>query len=291
MKTRLAGAILLAILLRAPALAGAAGDCADDGIGFVQTRQFCLRLHTLQNPPGPHRGLIVFVHGNGSSGGPVDSYDGLLAEFGRSVPDGVVVSLLRPGYYGRDGVASSGSDAGRADNFTADVEAALAEAFARLKRDHSAPKLLVIGHSGGAALTGALIGRHPGIVDAALLMGCPCDVARWRTGRKAQFPNSLSPSDFAGQVPVSTRVLAMTGSEDDTTPPRLAEDYVARLTARGVPAEFRVMPGAPAPGPPAALERVHRPGHARAAEGMTAGDQMVPLPRKGGRGTTRRRAD
>jgi dipeptidyl aminopeptidase/acylaminoacyl peptidase len=45
-------------------------------------------------------------------------------------------------------------------------------------------------------------------------------------------------------VPKTTEVVAITGSEDDNTFPALAQDYVARLEARGLPARFVPVEGA-----------------------------------------------
>ena len=79
---------------------------------------------------------------------------------------------------------------------------AIAEAIEALKWRFRASKVIVAGHSGGAAITANILGRDPGLIDAALLVSCPRgDVNRWRASmlRLTNIPvfkgniDSLSP--------------------------------------------------------------------------------------------------
>jgi dienelactone hydrolase len=102
-----------------------------------------------------------------------------------------------------------------------------------------------MGHSGGAAITGVLIARQPGLIDDAVLVSCPCDIPRWRAQRKGgPWYNSLSPHSFAAAVPKSTIVVAIAGSSDDNTPPALSNAYVRVLAARGIRASSQTVQGA-----------------------------------------------
>lgn len=191
--------------------------------------------------PGEAPKLLVFLHGDVSSGGAADYVYGLARD---AVSDGrVVVALLRPGYFDSSGNQSSGNNFNRQDSYTKHNIDAIAAAFKVLRQHHKANRLIVVGHSGGAAITGVILGRHPGVVDAAVLAACPCNLGEWRAGRR-WWTQSLSPNEVIEQVPVATRVLALTGDADDNTRPFLAMDYIKALAKRGLPARFELVPGA-----------------------------------------------
>lgn len=186
--------------------------------------------------------LVVVVHGDASSGGPAD----YLFRFARTLarPGVVSVAILRPGFPDAAGRTSQGNNNGRRDSYTPQNIAAVGDAIAVLKRHYKASRVVYVGHSGGAAIGGVLIGRQPGLVDRAVLVSCPCDIARWRAHRGGRaWTQSESPSSWAGKVPASTAVVALTGSDDDNTLPALAKDYVGSLSKRGVTASFQPVPG------------------------------------------------
>jgi pimeloyl-ACP methyl ester carboxylesterase len=116
--------------------------------------------------------------------------------------------------------------------------------IARLKDRFRPQRVILVGHSGGAAIAATLLGMKPGLAEAAILIGCPCDMQAWRAGRSGAPWRSENPMNWVGSVVAGTRVIALTGSLDTTTVPSLAVDYVARLRGRGVEAEFRLIPGA-----------------------------------------------
>ncbi len=187
--------------------------------------------------------LVVVLHGDTSGGGPADYH----FEFARSIaqPGVIAVALLRPGYTDRTGRKSEGQDLGRRDHYTADYIIAAGAAVEALKKEYRAGRVVLIGHSGGSAYVGVLLGSRPGIANAAILASCPCNVQRWREQRGGGgWTRSQSPSNFSAKVPVATRLVAITGANDDNTPPQLAQDYVAALSARGIKASFVSVPGA-----------------------------------------------
>jgi pimeloyl-ACP methyl ester carboxylesterase len=112
-----------------------------------------------------------------------------------------------------------------------------------LRAHHKARRVVLVGHSGGAAIAGVILGKHPGTADAAVLVSCPCHIANWRSGRRA-WPRSESPHSYAASVPSSALVVALTGTRDDNTFPALGSSYVQSLAARGVRARFVELPGA-----------------------------------------------
>jgi dienelactone hydrolase len=187
--------------------------------------------------------LIVAVHGDISDGGAATYH----ADFARTLarPGVIAVALIRPGYAGGDGRRSQGSNYGRSDSYTATTVSAIGAAIDALRRHYRPRRVIYVGHSGGAAIGGVLIGKRPKLVDAAVLVSCPCDIARWLAERRQpQWTRSLSPAHHLHRVAATTRVIAITGAADDNTKPHLARGYIARLAARGVPARFEAVDGA-----------------------------------------------
>jgi pimeloyl-ACP methyl ester carboxylesterase len=210
---------------------------------WVPAGELCLAAGTFRKTEDAARDLIVVVHGDTSSGGPADT---LFPFAQRLAGTGVVaVALLRPGYSDKAGRTSGGDNHGRVDSYTPANIAAIGNAIEALKKHYQPARTILVAHSGGAAISGVLIGKIPGIVQAAVLISCPCDLARWRKERSGSaWTRSESPSSYIQKVPTSTTVIAITGTEDDNTRPGLAEDYVAQLAKRGVPAKFELAKGA-----------------------------------------------
>jgi len=211
---------------------------------WVQGGALCLAAATYgSESAGESPTLIVVLHGDTSGGGPADYH----FEFARSVarPGVIAVALLRPGYSDRAGRSSEGQDLGRRDNYTAEYINAAGAAIEALKKEYRAKRVVLVGHSGGSAYTGVLLGSRPGIAGAAILVSCPCNIQRWREQRGGgAWSRSQSPSSFVAKIPVTTCLIAITGAGDDNTPPQLAQDYVAVLSGRGAKANFVSVPGA-----------------------------------------------
>jgi pimeloyl-ACP methyl ester carboxylesterase len=98
------------------------------------------------------------------------------------------------------------------DSTTRNVDA-IAAAVTALREHHRAKRAVLVGHSGGAAISGVVLGRHPGPADGAVLAA-------------------------------TARVLAITGEADDSTRPALAPDRVEAPVKRGIAAKYAGVPGA-----------------------------------------------
>jgi pimeloyl-ACP methyl ester carboxylesterase len=189
--------------------------------------------------------LIVWLHGDVGSGGPAN-YHFAAAEQAATALSGsgvLSVALVRPGYPDGNGNASTVAflHSGRSDHYTAENLTEVGVAIERLRTKFRPKKVIVIGHSGGAATTGVLLGLKPGLIDGAVLVACPCDIAAWRAGRR-EWPRSESPMRWVDKVSPAARVIALTGGRDDNTLPALAQAYVQTLAARNVAAQFRLLP-------------------------------------------------
>lgn len=219
----------------------------------VRTANHCLVLRTFESAERVEGGtLVVVLHGDGTRM-PTDHQYRAAERIAQRNADVVAVGLLRPGYEDGAGNRSSGAR-GRAngDNYTAEVADSVAEALRLLAAHHATDRTLVVGHSGGGAIAALAVSRHHGLVDRALLIGCPCDVKRWRehmyalqSSRVWRRPvESLSPIELAPEFDPATTAIVVVGSEDAIAPPELSEAYAAALIANGKVAELTVLAGA-----------------------------------------------
>jgi predicted esterase len=196
------------------------------------------------------RALVVMIHGD-RTGTLEQRHIDRWMEVGRTLQahDRLVLFMVRPGYRTPSG-NSSGWANPRDDDYTAANVDRVAGALASLRQMHQAHRIVLVGHSGGAALAALVLGRHPGVADAALLLGCPCDVPPWRDHRNMQrgggdrpWTNSLNPLSFVHGIPPGTPVLAATGSQDDNTLPRFQQRWVEAAASKGVRAQAEEVPG------------------------------------------------
>ena len=96
---------------------------------------------------------------------------------------------------GRRGMATG-------DNYTPEVVDATAQAISQLRADFHSSAIVLTGHSGGAAITGNLLGWHPSEVNGALLVSCPCDLSTWRKSMvRTQF-HRVGPFSLLFLLPV-----------------------------------------------------------------------------------------
>lgn len=220
----------------------AAKPCAADNRVRVAANDECLVIRTY-GEPAERTSLIIFIHGDGYGGGPSDYMYWNARRFGTK---GVVaIGLIRPGYYDSEGNHSTGNSYRDWDNYRPDVIATVAAAIEVLKNHYQADYVVLAGHSGGSMISGVIIGKHPSLVNAAVLGACGCNVPDWRIMRRGynNWRLSLSPHDFIGKIDKKTTVVAVTGGNDGNTKPVLARDYVASLKGKGIDATYIEVPG------------------------------------------------
>jgi len=137
------------------------------------------------------------------------------------------------------------------DNWTPEVVNAVADMLSELKGRYHPRRVIGIGHSGGAAIIGDLLGQHGAEVDGALLVSCPCDVTAWRKhmqsvkgGALWERPvRSLSPLALVDGVPASAKVWLLVGADDQVTPSTLTSAYADALRHRNVTVNVTIAPG------------------------------------------------
>ena len=248
-RTFATGATLVLAFAAGPALAAAGCDAKDPATSIGLGGGECFSFHA---SPNPRQGtpLIVFMHGDG--GGEISSgYWDVLIKQGDALAASANVTfvvLVRPGYRGPGGRSSGLAKAGDDDYTVSNVKLA-AEAISALKARFQPSRTIVGGTSGGAAIAALIMGRHPGVADAAWLTACPCQVQPWRQWRaqstgKPGLWSSLSPDENIPGIAPGARIVVVAGDKDENTLMRFSEAYVATAKARGVNVQLVMAPGA-----------------------------------------------
>jgi poly(3-hydroxybutyrate) depolymerase len=225
-------------------VAWAQGCPQADGVNRVDGQTECLVIQTtkpLKNQKA--RNLLVYLHGDSSRGGLFDRHFKHFKSFAND--DTVFVGMIRPGYADSKQNASTGDKMGGGDNYTAHNVDAVANALQTLKTKYGARRVVVVGYSGGAATAGVILGRHPELIDNAVLIACPCDLnIRRQAWSKNIVRRSISPHEVADKVFKTVQVTAINGDADVNTTPAQVTGYIATLKARGVRARYLEVPKA-----------------------------------------------
>jgi len=232
--------VAIALATLAATASRAESDCGSNPDRNLPIKGGCLTVDThIVAAGGP---LVVFIHGDS---GITRRYTAPLDRV-RNAGINLIV-LARPGFKQRDGRRSTGPDSDTYDNYTPAVIDGVAGALRTLRAHHKASRLVLFGHSGGAMISGVLMGRHPGIAEAAILVSWGCDTGKWRAwrelsaGKDGIWPNSLSAHDYLNRYPASVRIFAITGAVDDNTKPSFAQECVETLKARGIDARLEII--------------------------------------------------
>ena len=195
--------------------------------------------------------LVVVLHGDAPHDNPGYQYR-VATRIAAACPDVIVAALLRPGYTDAQGNHSEGERGLTVgDNWNAKDTDATADAIGELRRRFHARRVVVAGHSGGACITANILGRHPEIIDAALLVSCPCDVEPWRASMfkltgNAAFQgkiDTLSPLELVGNLSPKVPVTMLVGTADDVAPPALSKAYSDAAQKAGKQVKLIELPG------------------------------------------------
>ena len=202
--------------------------------------------------PSDVKTLVFVLHGDAPFAKP--SYHYAFAAEAAKLPGVRAIGILRPGYEDKDGDISPGvRGLTTGDNYTPDRVDAIARAIARIEARYPGARHIVVGHSGGAAITADLAALRPDLVDGVLLVSCPCDLPKWRAFMKKKIPQAPfeQPVDSYNSIALVPRLsprLAlsmMVGSADDTAPPDLTQAYAAAARSHGIAVDLRILPGKP----------------------------------------------
>src|SRR5262245_52035949 len=248
--TAFLAAAVLTINVLAPAAAQNRSLARHDTT-WLKGGDYRLRVKTFRSATlSAHPILLVVLHGDAPRSRP-DYHDVFASRAAAANSDVVAAAILRPGYTDPEGHQSEGvRGETTGDNYNTKNTQALAQVIQQLKARHGARKVIVAGHSGGAALTANILGLDAKLIDTALLVSCPCDVSKWRAhmfgvtkyaGFQGQV-ETLSPIQTVAHLSSAAEIVMVVGSRDDVTPPELTKDYAAAGTASGKNIRVIVIP-------------------------------------------------
>jgi pimeloyl-ACP methyl ester carboxylesterase len=193
--------------------------------------------------------LVVVLHGDAPFRNPGYHY-AFASTLSERLPGVPIAALLRPGFsdpYGARSDGRRGSASG--DDYTRAVTHDLSDAIAALRTEFSASSVVLVGHSGGAAIAANIAAASPRLIDSLILVSCPCDVPAFRRhmARQQFSPFWLWPSD--SESPLDTvdrltaaRVFAVTGEYDPIALVTYARAYTEAARHRGLSATLTVLP-------------------------------------------------
>jgi predicted esterase len=243
----LTGSLLLAM----GAAAIGAEKSVQGKIEWLQTDGGRLKTQVFESPDVDVKPvLIIVLHGDAPFTNP--SYQYTFAARVAAHGDRIAAAILRPGYADRSGDVSDGvRGEATGDNYTADRIAMIVAAIQSLQREFKPRATVLVGHSGGAAISADILALSPELAQAALLVSCPCDVGPWREHMKEVHPapiwdlpiSSLSPLDLTSKLAATVRIRTIVGVDDHTAPPRFTQSYADRLLARGIDVQTIQLPG------------------------------------------------
>jgi pimeloyl-ACP methyl ester carboxylesterase len=193
--------------------------------------------------------LLVVLHGDAPFRKPSYHY-AFASTLSVRLPGVPIAALLRPGFadpYGGRSNGRRGSASG--DDYTREVTNDLSSAITSLRDELSPSAVVVVGHSGGAAIAANVAAASPRLIDSLILVSCPCDVPAFRKHMARQqfspfwlWPSeSESPLDTVDRV-TATRIFAITGEDDPITPVIFARAYIEAAARRGLSATLTILP-------------------------------------------------
>jgi predicted esterase len=213
-----------------------------DNLNWVIGKDECLKIITLNKGESVSPDtLVVYLHGDGARGGRPSDY--LKRGASRINKNNVAhIILMRPGYYDSTRHSSTGIShrkSRRGTNYNSHNVEEIALAIKKLKDYHKSNKVIIVGHSGGAAIAALILGRHPEIANGAILAACPCNVDKWvQMVGKNSGKGALSPHNYVENIGPKVTIIALTGTEDKNTFPVLAVEYIEKLKKNNVNATF-----------------------------------------------------
>lgn len=193
--------------------------------------------------------LVVVLHGDAPFRKPGYHY-AFASALAERLPGVPVAALLRPGFsdpYGGRSEGRRGSASG--DDYTGEVTQDVSGAIESLRRELSATPVVLVGHSGGAAIAANVAAASPRPVDSLILVSCPCDVPAFRRhmAREHLSPfwlwpsSSESPLETVGRLKAN-RVIAVTGEQDPITLVAYARDYIRAARDHGLNSTLTILP-------------------------------------------------
>lgn len=220
-------------------------DCdKKDSLNFVKSSYGCtyfkyFKSDSLLNNPN----LVILLHGDAPFNPPSYQYKlGKILE--RQTKNTIIVAVLRPGYTDNEGNHSDGIKGNTTgDNYTMEVINNLTEVVKELKIRYKPNQTIIVGHSGGAAISADIISSTSNLIDKSVLVSCPCDVEKWRSYMSSKQPfyrpwkdsvKSISPIKMVDSLNSKVTMTLIHGTKDDVVPFDISNNYYQKLKNRDI---------------------------------------------------------
>ena len=240
-------ATVIALAALVPISSTGARACSNDMKERVRGGEGCFAIDIVGSSEiRPGAPLVVAIHGDGEIAREGRYRRGYRHLFRNLRDQGInAIAIARPHFSVLTGRTTGiWGNYGR-DAYTGEIVDGLAAALKALKAHYRPSRLILVGHSGGAMISGILLGRHAALAEGAVLVAWGCDTYTWRqwriesAGRRGQWTQSLSARDHIPEIPVgSAKVVAVTGDRDNNTLPRFGKECIDQMKARGIDARF-----------------------------------------------------
>ena len=223
----------------------------EDNINEIFVGNNCTKIRTYESVVTDKPILVVVLHGDSPFNNPDYQYQfaKLVANRNSNV---IAVGMLRPGYTDPTGRTSDGVKGDAiGDNYDEKRVNQLAHAIEKLKKMYSPSKVILAGHSGGAAITANIVSLYPLLIDHAFIVSCPCDVNAWRENMFSLTNNSifrgnidaLSPIDLVDHLSKKITISIFVGKNDKVALPILSERYEKAITKKGLKVTLKIIEG------------------------------------------------
>jgi len=219
-----------------------------DFIKHVAIDEGCIALQSLGKIDKLKKKLVVFLHGDRKSKSDYQiKKDYPFSKILKDEKENInFFYLARPGHKFKGRKRSTGKEKNYEQ--TGDWNAVYkksweairlsAEAIKKLKEFYQPDELIAIGQSGGAQTISITLGKMPGLIDKAILIGCPC-----MEGYPVKNSPWEAPINQIGHIDPKTKIILITGEKDTETPAREAEIYAKTAKERGLNVQLHIVKG------------------------------------------------
>ena len=219
-----------------------------DFIKHVAIDEGCIALQSLGKIDKLKKKLVVFLHGDRKSKSDYQiKKDYPFSKILKDEKENInFFYLARPGHKFKGRKRSTGKEKNYEQ--TGDWNAVYKkyweairlsdDAIKKLKEYYQPDELVVMGHSGGAGDTLMIAGKMPGLIDKAILIGCPCV-----EGYPVKNSPWEAPINQIGHIDPKTKIILITGEKDTETPAREAEIYAKKAKERGLNVQQHIVKG------------------------------------------------
>ena len=219
-----------------------------DFIKHVAIDEGCIALQSLGKIDKLKKKLVVFLHGDRKSKSDYQiKKDYPFSKILKDEKENInFFYLARPGHKFKGRKRSTGKEKNYEQ--TGDWNAVYkksweairlsAEAIKKLKEFYQPDELIAIGQSGGAQTISITLGKMPGLIDKAILIGCPCV-----GGYPVKNSPWEAPINQIGHIDPKTKIILITGEKDTETPAWQAEIYAKKAKERGLNVQLYIVKG------------------------------------------------